>query len=386
MAFFSVVLPTKSRPQLVGEAIQSVLDQSFRDFELIVSDNWNDDETPSVLERFEDERLRIVKPPTPLNMPDHWEFASRQATGSYVLFLTDRMLMRPDALRVIHEELQRAGQPEVCVWRMQTYWERTGTLYPLHFHGIRGAVRTLPTQKIIEEFVRSNIWRLLPLSMNSCVRRDYIDRLRERFGVLYAPTSPDYTSAFFFLGFTPELLYIDRALLLQRGMTQGNTRWLRNEDFLRSLAPHDPYSHVPVKAALIWSLCVNDYLVTKERAGAEYPDVPIDWDVYFRLCKNEIRSLEGLVPREKIAPVWKEWKRAAREHGLDADALYKHRARRSTLGRIIRTPVHNAKLLAHAVKDGLLGRRYPTALDAARKTSAVVYERQPGADHQPWPP
>src|SRR5688572_15659262 len=48
----SVVLPVYNCPRYVGDAIESVLSQTFSDLELIVIDDGSTDETPSVLGRF----------------------------------------------------------------------------------------------------------------------------------------------------------------------------------------------------------------------------------------------------------------------------------------------------------------------------------------------
>jgi len=56
----STVLPVYNCPQYVGEAIESILAQTFADFELIIIDDGSTDETPQILRRFSDPRIRLV--------------------------------------------------------------------------------------------------------------------------------------------------------------------------------------------------------------------------------------------------------------------------------------------------------------------------------------
>jgi glycosyltransferase involved in cell wall biosynthesis len=55
----SVVLPVYNCPDLVGEAVDSIVQQTWRDFELIVIDDGSTDQTPSILRRFGDPRIRL---------------------------------------------------------------------------------------------------------------------------------------------------------------------------------------------------------------------------------------------------------------------------------------------------------------------------------------
>lgn len=56
----SVIMPTYNHQETVGEAIQSVLNQTYRDFELIVVDDASTDRTPEILDDFRgDSRLVI---------------------------------------------------------------------------------------------------------------------------------------------------------------------------------------------------------------------------------------------------------------------------------------------------------------------------------------
>jgi glycosyltransferase involved in cell wall biosynthesis len=60
MPFFSVILPTFNRAHLISEAIESVLHQSFNDWELIIIDDGSQDNTFEIIRSFvlNDERLR----------------------------------------------------------------------------------------------------------------------------------------------------------------------------------------------------------------------------------------------------------------------------------------------------------------------------------------
>ncbi len=59
----SVVLPVYNCPLYVGGAIESILRQTFEGLELIVIDDGSTDETPSVLERYGDPRIRLLRQP-----------------------------------------------------------------------------------------------------------------------------------------------------------------------------------------------------------------------------------------------------------------------------------------------------------------------------------
>src|SRR5262245_33239036 len=55
----SVVIKSYNHAAYVGEAIQSILDQSFQDFEIVVTDDGSTDGTPDVIRRFADPRIHL---------------------------------------------------------------------------------------------------------------------------------------------------------------------------------------------------------------------------------------------------------------------------------------------------------------------------------------
>jgi len=56
----SVIIPTYNRAHLVGKAIESVLAQTYRDFEIIVVDDGSADATGEVVNSFQDSRISYI--------------------------------------------------------------------------------------------------------------------------------------------------------------------------------------------------------------------------------------------------------------------------------------------------------------------------------------
>jgi len=57
----SVVVPTYNRSETIGRAIESILKQSFSDFEVIIIDDGSTDNTEDVIKEFKDDRIRPIK-------------------------------------------------------------------------------------------------------------------------------------------------------------------------------------------------------------------------------------------------------------------------------------------------------------------------------------
>ena len=57
----SIIMPTYQNAQFIGRAIDSVLNQSFKDFELIIIDNFSSDETEEIVKSYDDSRISYRK-------------------------------------------------------------------------------------------------------------------------------------------------------------------------------------------------------------------------------------------------------------------------------------------------------------------------------------
>jgi glycosyltransferase involved in cell wall biosynthesis len=94
----SVVIPTFNYARFLPDAIQSVLNQTFRDLDLVVVDDGSTDDTRAVVARFEDDpRVRYV------HQDNQGDSAARntgiaRSTGTYVAFLDSDDYWLPDKI------------------------------------------------------------------------------------------------------------------------------------------------------------------------------------------------------------------------------------------------------------------------------------------------
>ncbi|MBL7848367.1 MAG: glycosyltransferase family 2 protein [Cyclobacteriaceae bacterium] len=103
--YFSVVIPTYNRASFIREAVQSVLRQSYRNFEVIVVDDGSTDSTESVVQSVQDTRLRYFRK---LNgeRGAARNFGVREARGTYVTFLDSDDTVYPHHLQTAYDFLQ----------------------------------------------------------------------------------------------------------------------------------------------------------------------------------------------------------------------------------------------------------------------------------------
>ncbi len=96
----SVCLPTYNGEAYVAEAVQSVLQQSYRAFEIVVVDDGSSDRTLDILQTFTDPRIRIYQNPRQRGIPGNWNAAVELARGEYVcVFHQDDVMLAGNLAR-----------------------------------------------------------------------------------------------------------------------------------------------------------------------------------------------------------------------------------------------------------------------------------------------
>ena len=95
---FSVLIPTRNRPELLGLAVESVRLQDYADWEIIVSDNASDADIAHQMQVYGDSRIRTRRHDRLIPVTDNWNAALEMATGDYFVMLGDDDALIPGCL------------------------------------------------------------------------------------------------------------------------------------------------------------------------------------------------------------------------------------------------------------------------------------------------
>ena len=85
----SVIIPTYNRPAYLKEAIASVLNQTYRNIEVIVSDDCSHESPEPIVEAFQDPRLRLRRNARNLGVGLNSTYGFVESNGKYVASLND---------------------------------------------------------------------------------------------------------------------------------------------------------------------------------------------------------------------------------------------------------------------------------------------------------
>jgi glycosyltransferase involved in cell wall biosynthesis len=105
----SVVLTTYNRTEFLPRTLDSILGQTFSDFELIVSDDCSPDKTQEVCQQYaeKDLRVRYFRNSENLGMPGNLNAGIRRARSDYIANLHDGDLFRKDLLEKWFKALEK---------------------------------------------------------------------------------------------------------------------------------------------------------------------------------------------------------------------------------------------------------------------------------------
>lgn len=159
----SVIMPTYNRANLLKNSIHSVLSQTFKDFEVIIINNYSNDNTLEVINAFNDNRIKIINYKNNGIIAKSRNQGLLHSSGKYIAFLDDDDLWFPEKLELQIKYL--TSNPEIDI--------AYSNAMIIDEHGIRKGILNNPTRaksgKIFLELVNDSFVPMLTVLMRKKV-------------------------------------------------------------------------------------------------------------------------------------------------------------------------------------------------------------------------
>ena len=319
---FSIIIPTRNRSELLTSAVASALNQSFSNYEIIVSDNSEDpnvtiDALRSVPGWQNNSKCKYIRPTNYLHMPDHWDFATSHANGEYVAILTDRFVMRPSTLGVLSKIVSNSqtNSPDIVVWPMQSeFSEQTGIQHTADFTGKRNILSSREMLTDFAEFQHSFdggfYFNKLPRGLNSLYKKSFALKIIERHGRLFYPSSPDYTAAFLFLAYSHNILYVDLPFYLSHGSKSNGENCLIYGIGLHTVDRKvDRFTDCPLPLDTVFNSIIRDFLFVRTLVYPRLQSIKMNLVGYYLTNYAEFIDKELMGSPMDMKILYEQWYR-----------------------------------------------------------------------------
>lgn len=262
MPLISVIVPTFNRPKGAYNAALSVLLQGDSgSVELIVSNNGANPITRDLIKGIGSSHvIRYYEHHDVMPMPQHWEWASMQASGDYILFLADRRLLLAGSLSLLQDLITKYSDADAIIY--DEIW--------LYDSGVTSSTSVPSSPQLIgsSHILKTIIcheydYRVLPIGVKSAVKRSAIDQFRNKYNrPFYSSISPDFSSAFNLLLTTQNVCVANQQLMLTYGFagSNGGAASIGDNSYLKSLGGDGQFSFVPASLyGNVWASIVEDF-------------------------------------------------------------------------------------------------------------------------------
>jgi glycosyltransferase involved in cell wall biosynthesis len=150
----SIIIPTFNRASIINDTLDSILDQTYSNWECLVVDDGSTDETKKVIHNYasKDSRIIALERPQEKNKGANScrNYGLSIAKGNYVIFFDSDDIMAPTCLEKRVEAFNKYENKDFLVFSMGIFREKYAYEIPPN-----RKVVNLPLDKTIEDFILS---------------------------------------------------------------------------------------------------------------------------------------------------------------------------------------------------------------------------------------
>ena len=172
----SVIITSYNYEHYIKDAVESVLNQTFRDFELIIIDDCSTDNSAEIIKNFSDERIKFIQNDKNYGLKYSIQKALQSAQGEWIAFLESDDLWVPDTLEIRLKYAEKYSDVGIIFNDVEEFGDE-GWLKAVknNFTRTRKILNKLKFPKNI--FYNINVHNLIMTFSSVMIKREYFENL-----------------------------------------------------------------------------------------------------------------------------------------------------------------------------------------------------------------
>ncbi len=226
---FTIIIPTRERADTLYWCLKTLVAQDYENLEILVSDNFSQDNTKEVVDSLDDKRIRYINTGKRVEMSLNWEFALSHVTEGYVGFLGDDDGYLPHTIEFLNYLLNQ-HEEDAVVWRAASYnWidSVVETATPWFTMPITTNILELRNaEEWYKKFEQLNvsIQQLICIYNCSVVSIKIINKIKSYYNQTFFRSSmPDLFSSCILTKYAKNYIYIDKVLSIGGTSRKSNS-------------------------------------------------------------------------------------------------------------------------------------------------------------------
>ena len=125
MPFFTVIIPLYNKEKYIENAIKSILNQTFTDFELLVINDSSTDKSIEIASEFLSEKVQLISHEKNSGLAATRNTGIKNANSNYITFLDADDLWKPTYLEKIFYLIQNFSEARIFATNYEEIWDKT---------------------------------------------------------------------------------------------------------------------------------------------------------------------------------------------------------------------------------------------------------------------
>lgn len=343
---FSIVIPTRNSAKYLRHTLRTCINQSFDDYEIVVSDNstQGNDDTLRLVKELDNKKIRYIRPDKELSLVKSFEFAYLNSQGEYIFGLGSDDALLFHSLDCLNRILKKYNNEKIILWDKLFYcWSGVSDKSQENLFFVSKMYQKdkidltyLDSDMLLRQILNFDVsMYMLPMAyINSAIHRSVIKKFIDKTGRFLDGLSQDVYTGLMNLALFDRILYIMYPFTIA-GLSQNsigfashnetNNRVVQDGILLQDkFNEHYTNKYIPQTVKYDRRLLITEFLRIIDKGINNWDLSMVNWKKFFALCAEFIKNDEASF-REKMDDIYntiKAHNNRELEHWFDENYYY----------------------------------------------------------------